>query len=506
MINLLGYQDQLTRLINGIYSIQPKSELYDVVKEFRIPEYDEMYQDRYAESMIQKIITFLPKGPVPFDVIDSFIDMAFKYFYRSQDNLPTSFFDLLSLCLDYTPNYPWKSIFDRELIYTFLLEVDEENLFQVSLIPFDKPLEYTNIRPLLGFIFKSLKVATKVEGDEKTAYITRVMQMTSTLCRIFTHIEVNNESGQNIEYYPLTEDELDGLKKWGWSLIEYNLFSDTFDEGIYEFCYRYSDLFVSNLLRCVEEGISISIDASSNEVNKGPAAIRALILGVDLYLYPKVNTEYLSMLVNSLDTIINLLTSLDPSRLVMSLNLFSTLYKYTNLSMSVEEYEKIYESDGPLIQSLISQLFEWLLNHASNILVQVTTLMKTVNIPWNDVPIQLFPIILSTLKSSEVEKVFNQIMEIVVDNLDNIDCYTVAVSEICAVTPEPIVSKFINNITSKFIVNNTYTVNQEMIGYYYDLLTEIVSSRILFIYPNWGILKHVIDVGLEFTVYLFLFF
>lgn len=153
MINLGGYQDQLTRLASYLYFIQPSSEVEKVVEEFKIPNYEEPYTDRYTDNIITKLVTYLPKCSIPFHIIDNFIEKAFDHYYHSNGDFSCSFYDLLSLCIDYTPEYDWRKMFERDLIYSFLIDVDDDNVLQIALIPYDKPLENVNIRPLLGFIF-----------------------------------------------------------------------------------------------------------------------------------------------------------------------------------------------------------------------------------------------------------------------------------------------------------------------------------------------------------------
>lgn len=154
--------------------------------------------------------------------------------------------------------------------------------------------------------------------------------MTSSLCRTLNHIEVAIENGLTVQYYPFTEEELNSLKKWGWSLIEYNLFNENFDESIYEFLGRYRDLFIDKIVRCISEGFTET--ESGNEMNKFTPALRAIILGIDLYFYPKPYTNYINILLNSLDAIYNYISLFDTIKLVLSMKILASLYRYCNLS------------------------------------------------------------------------------------------------------------------------------------------------------------------------------
>lgn len=79
--------------------------------------------------------------------------------------------------------------------------------------------------------------------------------------------------------------------------------------------------------------------------------------------------------------------------------------------MTSEEYEKLYENDGPVIQSQIVQLFNWLSDNAVNILIKIVKLMNNVHIEWNELYTQLFPIILSTIPENKIDDMFDRIMK-----------------------------------------------------------------------------------------------
>lgn len=175
-----------------------------------------------------------------------------------------------------------------------------------------------------------MKIIAKVDDEERNVYLNKVCQMTSPLCRTLNHIEVCIESGKEIHYYPFTEEELNCLKKWGWSIIEYNLFNENFDESIYEFIGRYRDLFIDKIVRCISEGFIET--ESGNEMNKFTPALRGLILGIDLYFYPKPYTNFISILLNSLENIFSYISSVDTLKLILSLKILTSLYRYCNLS------------------------------------------------------------------------------------------------------------------------------------------------------------------------------
>lgn len=175
-----------------------------------------------------------------------------------------------------------------------------------------------------------MKIIAKVDDEERNIYLTRICQMTSSLCRTLNHIEVAIENGLTVQYYPFTEEELNNLKKWGWNLIEYNLFNENFDESIYEFLGRYRELFIDKIIRCISEGFTET--ESGNEMNKFTPALRAIILGIDLYFYPKPYVNFINILLNSLDAIYNYISLFDTIKLVLSMKILASLYRYCNLS------------------------------------------------------------------------------------------------------------------------------------------------------------------------------
>lgn len=65
------------------------------------------------------------------------------------------------------------------------------------------------------------------------------------------------------------------------------------------------------------------------------------------------------------------------------------------------------------------------------------------------------------------------------ENIDNNEYYSDAISEICNVASVNKVSTFIKSVIDKFVSNNSFIVNQEMIGCYYSLITEITKYIII---------------------------
>lgn len=68
------------------------------------------------------------------------------------------------------------------------------------------------------------------------------------------------------------------------------------------------------------------------QISKTLAAIRCLNLGNEIYLYPNPNSEYLSVLLSSLNFIYESCNSIDKDKLKCSLQVLSGLYKKVNLS------------------------------------------------------------------------------------------------------------------------------------------------------------------------------
>lgn len=163
--------------------------------------------------------------------------------------------------------------------------------------------------------------------------------------------------------------------------------------------------------------------------------------------------------------------------------------------------EKLYQNENPTIQSQMCQLFESLKSHASEILINISKVMKNTILEWQKADISIYQSILSTLPIKDVEYCYEVIMNDVMEDLENLGQVRTAVIQMSRNTTVESVNKIIKKIFEKMIDctnnNNTLNVNKEMVMIYCDLIENILCYRVDFISPNWEILKLIIDTGLK---------
>lgn len=125
----------------------PLSETQNVINEFIIPHPSKRYSSNYVSSIISKLYTFLPRGPIPFDTISHWMDLFYIYNVKYRIKI-LSFDKLIKTCICYTPEYDWGKLFEKEHFYNIIMQYQSLSKY---FFVYDKPSESTNIRSLEQF-------------------------------------------------------------------------------------------------------------------------------------------------------------------------------------------------------------------------------------------------------------------------------------------------------------------------------------------------------------------
>lgn len=224
IMNIKEYGKSLSDFFNNVNRIMPASEMMNVINEFPIPSYNEHYTKEYVDNLITKLSIFLPRSTIPAEVIDKWIEIIYEYYMNEADKMPSTLISLLTICVINSPNYNWGKIFTLKNGYNFVLS-GEDKVFESILIPYDKPLKNTNIRPLIESLCKSLKTIQllKIRGDKKNEKIDRCSDALYQLCKILIRIDVYKKNGIEVKNIEFAKEEREELAKWCWPLIEYVL-------------------------------------------------------------------------------------------------------------------------------------------------------------------------------------------------------------------------------------------------------------------------------------------
>lgn len=225
VMNIGDYGEVRNDFFDRISWIMPKSEIRNVVEYFRIPEYQENYPTSFITNIILKLIIFVPRTTIPEDIITNWINIAHSYYMHDPENYPKYFNLLFFNSIFYSPDYNWGKMFEKENMYSLITNTDDQNL-QITLIPYDKPLETTHIRPLLNILFRSLKFIqiSKQSDNKKEKKLDDTIKALYRLNKIFMKIKIYKDNNKNVNYYELTNEENEELAKWSWPLIEFVYF------------------------------------------------------------------------------------------------------------------------------------------------------------------------------------------------------------------------------------------------------------------------------------------
>lgn len=142
--------------------------------------------------------------------------------------------------------------------------------------------------------------------------------------------------------------------------------------------------------------------------------------------------------------------------------------------MKTSEFEKLYEEDGPMIQTQMTQLFEWLKSHADLILIDLSKIMKSTTIKFDKININIYPIILTTLPQDIIEKCFKTVLDNVLEDLEHIEEQSSAITQLNRYTTINSVNEIIKRIIDRIIDNDSFSVNSKMISLYSSLITKIL--------------------------------
>lgn len=142
--------------------------------------------------------------------------------------------------------------------------------------------------------------------------------------------------------------------------------------------------------------------------------------------------------------------------------------------MKTSEFEKLYEEDGPMIQTQMTQLFEWLKSHADLILIDLSKIMKSTTIKFDKININIYPIILTTLPQDIIEKCFKTVLDNVLEDLEHIEEQSSAITQLSRYTTINSVNEIIKRIVDRIIDNDSFSVNSKMISLYSSLITKIL--------------------------------
>lgn len=221
IMNIKEYTKNLGDFFQNINRIMPSSEMMNVINEFPIPAYDEHCTREYIDNLVTKLSIFMPRSPIPFEVIDKWIGIVYEYYMNESYKMPSTLTSLLTMCVFNSPNYDWCKIFSLKNGYNFAINGDDK-LFQSVLIPYDKPLESTHIRPLIESLCKSLKTIQllKVGGEKKNEKISKYNTMLYELCKFLIKIDVYKKNKIEVKNIEFTVEEKNEMAKWCWPLIE----------------------------------------------------------------------------------------------------------------------------------------------------------------------------------------------------------------------------------------------------------------------------------------------
>lgn len=315
----------------------PLSEMNDIINEYRIPNINEYCQSVYIKTQIDKLVAFLPRGPIPFDTISYWVELFLSYNINQNGKTPESLDSLIQLCINYTPEYDWCKLFENEHFYHVIMSYGNLSPF---FFPFDKPLKSTGIRPLLQHYLHIFTLSpTGLINIGMDSLINLFQNDIYTICLYLLKLETYEKHNIYIKYYKLTEKEENAIVDMIWSVVESDLLKSAVigsSIAMFEF---FSNKLLSKLSRCVEEGLN---EDNVLQINRTITAINALIIGNQVYINPKPNSEYLSILLSSLNYLFEYTNSVDESRISILLEFFSGLYRQVNLSCIIILYISKY--------------------------------------------------------------------------------------------------------------------------------------------------------------------
>lgn len=244
----------------------PPSEINNVIDYFQIPDPSEHCSLPFLTFRIFGLISFLPKTPFPFEIIDKWINLFITYHIKYSSLCANGFEQLIRRCIEETPQYDWIKLFDKYGgdIYSVFMGY---NSLSAYIFPYDEPLESTHIRPLLQNYIRIFKLAPSGSLNVSAPVLLPTYRV--NFCDIIYFIlklKVYKEMGENIRYYDLTTEEIQATCQIIWSTIEVGLVNMNLKNTSISMYEYFSIDLLPKLLRCIEEGLDEENCMQTNRV------------------------------------------------------------------------------------------------------------------------------------------------------------------------------------------------------------------------------------------------